>query len=144
MARPPELLQSDSCALSLELSLDLISLCLADSFLEDLRSGLDCFLRFLQAKAGDLTDDLDDLDLVRADVSQLDSAYDRALNDPEAIRKRQWIIDNYDPYFDGKVCQRMLEGAQDYINRHGVPERRHLNLWRKYTSIKTFGRIRRH
>lgn len=78
------------------------------------------------------------------DVSQLDSAYDRALNDPEAIRKRQWIIDNYDPYFDGKVCQRMLEGAQDYINRHGVPERRHLNLWRKYTSIKTFGRIRRH
>ena len=50
---------------------------------------------------------------------------------------------NYDPYCDGKVAQRMLEGAKDFIKRHGVPERRKLNLWRKYTSIKTFGRIKK-
>ena len=67
-----------------------------------------------------------------------------ALHDPEAIAKRQWIVDNYDPYLDGNVCQRMLDGAEDYIRRHGVPSKRHLNLWRKYTSIKTFGRIKRH
>ena len=74
---------------------------------------------------------------------QLIAAYDHALTDPEAIAKRQWIVDNYDPYLDGNVCQRMLDGAEDYIRRHGVPKKRKLNLWRKYTSIKTFGRIKK-
>ena len=74
---------------------------------------------------------------------QLIAAYDHALTDPEAIAKRQWIVDNYDPYLDGNVCQRMLDGAEDYIRRHGVPKNRKLNLWRKYTSIKTFGRIKK-
>ncbi len=78
------------------------------------------------------------------DPSQLIAAYDQALNDPDAIAKRQWVVQNYDPYLDGNVCQRMIAGAEDYIRRHGVPDKRHLNLWRKYTSIKTFGRIKRH
>lgn len=52
---------------------------------------------------------------------------------------RKWIIENYDPYLDGKVAHRMLEGARDFIARKGVPEKRKLNIWRKYTSIKTFG-----
>lgn len=76
--------------------------------------------------------------------SDLIPAYDHALTDPAAIAKRQWIVDNYDPYLDGNVCQRMLDGAADYIRRHGVPKVRHLNIWRKYTSIKTFGRIKKH
>ena len=71
-------------------------------------------------------------------------AYDRALADPAAIARRQWVVDNYDPYLDGHVCQRMIDAAADYIRRHGVPRCRKLNLWRKYTSIKTFGRIHRH
>ena len=71
------------------------------------------------------------------------AAYDHALTDPEAIARRQWIVDNYDPYLDGHVCERMLNAAADYISRHGVPRQRSLNLWRKYTSIKTFGRIKR-
>lgn len=75
--------------------------------------------------------------------SRLIEAYDRALHDADAIGKRQWVVDNYDPHLDGKVCQRMIEGAEDYIRRHGVPTKRRLNLWRKYTSIKTFGRIKR-
>lgn len=37
----------------------------------------------------------------------------------------------------------MIAGAEDYIRRHGVPKKRKLNLWRKYTSIKTFGRIKK-
>ena len=61
----------------------------------------------------------------------------------ELIAKRKWIIENYDPYLDGKVGHRMLEAARDYIARHGVPAKRKLNLWRKYTSIKKFGKIKR-
>lgn len=70
-------------------------------------------------------------------------AYDHTLTDPEAIARRQWIVDNYDPYLDGHVCERMLNAAADYIRRHGVPAKRRLNLWRKYTSIKTFGKVRK-
>lgn len=75
------------------------------------------------------------------DVNQLIPAFDRAVNDDAVRDRRRWIIDNYDPYFDGRCSERMIAGAEDYIARHGVPSRRHLNLWRKYTSIKTFGKI---
>ena len=71
---------------------------------------------------------------------QLSAAYHEVLdNDGRYTEMRRWIIDNYDPYLDGQVAKRMLDGARDFIRRHGVPERRRLNLWRKYTSIKTFG-----
>ena len=70
-------------------------------------------------------------------------AYDHALTDPGAIARRRGIVDNYDPYLDGHVCERMLNAAADYISRHGVPRKRHLNIWRKYTSIKAFGWIKR-
>lgn len=73
----------------------------------------------------------------------LEEAYRRAMNDPEAIARRQWIVDNYDPYLDGHVCERMLNAATDYIRRHGVPSKRRLNLWRKYTSVKTFGFVKK-
>ena len=77
-----------------------------------------------------------------SDVSGLCSAYDEVQGE-KYTELRRWIIENYDPYNDGKVAHRMLEGARDYIRRHGVPEKRKLNLWRKYTSIKTFGRIKK-
>ena len=71
---------------------------------------------------------------------ELQSAYhDVMANEGKYAELRQEVINNYDPYLDGKVAHRMLEGARDYIKRHGVPEKRKLNLWRKYTSIKTFG-----
>jgi len=75
---------------------------------------------------------------------QLCEAYESALQDEEYRQKRKWIIDNYDPYLDGKVGERMLAAAQDYIVRHGVPTHRKLNLWRVYTSIKRFGKIQKH
>ncbi|WP_321478897.1 CDP-glycerol glycerophosphotransferase family protein [uncultured Bacteroides sp.] len=77
------------------------------------------------------------------EVDQLSDAFENVQHDKDAIKKRQWIVENYDPYLDGKVCKRMLEAAADYIHRHGVPKERKLNLWRKYTSIKKFGRIKR-
>ena len=70
-------------------------------------------------------------------------AYDEVVEHDTMKERRQWVIDNYDPYLDGQVAHRMLEGARDYIRRHGVPPYRRLNLWRKYTSIKTFGRVKR-
>ena len=71
---------------------------------------------------------------------QLLPALQQALHDTASRERRRWVVDNYDPHLDGRCAHRMLEGARDYIRRHGVPERRHLNLWRKYTSIKTFGK----
>ena len=76
------------------------------------------------------------------EAASLCLAYQEVLTDGKSLQLRQWIIDNYDPYLDGQVAHRMLEGARDYIRRHGVPSKRALNIWRKYTSIKTFGRIR--
>lgn len=77
------------------------------------------------------------------DVTLLCDAYETVQTDPDSIALRQWVVANYDPYLDGKVCQRMLSAAQDYIHRNGVPRQRKLNLWRRYTSIKTFGKIKR-
>ncbi|MCQ2114080.1 MAG: CDP-glycerol glycerophosphotransferase family protein [Bacteroidaceae bacterium] len=74
---------------------------------------------------------------------ELSTAYHDVLNDDRYTDLRHWVIDNYDPYLDGNVAKRMLEGARDYIKRHGVPKYRKLNIWRKYTSIKTFGRIKK-
>lgn len=77
------------------------------------------------------------------DVAELCEAYEEVQYNHKYTELRRWIIENYDPYNDGKVAKRMLDGARDYIARHGVPMKRKLNLWRKYTSIKTFGNVRR-
>ncbi|MDL2214662.1 CDP-glycerol glycerophosphotransferase family protein [Dysgonomonas sp. OttesenSCG-928-M03] len=77
------------------------------------------------------------------DTSQLGWAYETVQSSDEYIDKRRWIINNYDPYLDGKVAQRMFAAVEDYISRHGVPKERKLNLWRKYQSIKKFGKISR-
>ena len=74
---------------------------------------------------------------------ELCDAFEQVQHGKEIISLRHWVIQNYDPYSAGGVAQRMLEGARDYIRRHGVPKKRKLNLWRKYTSIKTFGKVRR-
>jgi hypothetical protein len=77
------------------------------------------------------------------DASQLLTAYDEVFGSQQLKQRRQWIISNYDPYTDGRCAERMLNGVRDYIRRNGIPAKRKLNLWRKYVSIKTFGRIRK-
>ena len=74
---------------------------------------------------------------------ELCSAIDEVQENQKYIDLRKWVIANYDPYTDGQVARRMLEGVRDYIRRKGVPARRKLNLWRRYTSIKTFGFVRK-
>ncbi len=77
-----------------------------------------------------------------SDAETLSEAFEQVQTE-EWADKRQWIIDNYDPYLDGQVCKRMLTIAQNYVEKHGVPQKRNLNLWRQYTSIKKFGKIRK-
>lgn len=73
----------------------------------------------------------------------LGEAYETVQISDEYEEKRRWIIDNYDPYLDGKVAERMFSAVEDYISRHGVPKERKLNIWRKYQSIKKFGKIKK-
>lgn len=77
------------------------------------------------------------------DENDITAAYKRALTDTTSINKRHWVIDNYDPHFDGKCCMRMIDAAEKYIAKYGVPRKRKLNIWRKYMSIKTFGKIKK-
>lgn len=77
------------------------------------------------------------------ELSFLADAFESVQHDEESIKRRQWVVENYDPYLDGNVCKRMLAAVADYIQRHGVPKKRKLNLWRKYTSIKRFGKIKK-
>ena len=77
------------------------------------------------------------------DASQLCDAYDDVFTNKEIADLRKWVINNYDPYLDGLCAHRMLDAARDFIAHNGVPRQRKLNLWRKYTSIKTFGKIKR-
>lgn len=76
------------------------------------------------------------------DVAQLCDAYEEVQSE-KYVELRKWIIANYDPYNDGKVAKRMLDAARDYIRRNGVPQKRKVNLWRMYTGIKTFGRVKK-
>src|SRR5439155_24385150 len=50
--------------------LDLLGLIPGDAFLDGLRCRIDDVLGFLEAEPGELADDLDDRDLVRADLGQ--------------------------------------------------------------------------
>ena len=79
----------------------------------------------------------------KTNADELHDAFIEVQTSEKYEKLRQWVVDNYDPYLDGKLVHRMLEGVRDYIKRHGVPKKRSLNIWRKYTSIKTFGNIKR-
>lgn len=76
------------------------------------------------------------------DSSLLPQAIEEVIYDPKAIQRRQWVVNNYDPHLDGSCCNRMLETVNNYIQQHGIPSKRNLNIWRRYTSIKKFGKIK--
>ena len=65
------LLKSNLSACFLKLFLKTLSLFLADRLFDDLRSGVNEVLSFLQAETCSSTDDLDDLDLGCADLCKL-------------------------------------------------------------------------
>jgi hypothetical protein len=49
-------------------------------------------------------------------------------------------IKAYHPYTDGKSSSRMIAAVESYIQQHGVPERRKLNLYRRFKINKMFGK----
>ena len=65
------LLEDCRCACFLELGNRCLCVCLRNSFFEH-AEGLDCLLRLCKAKARELADDLDDADLVRAEILEDD------------------------------------------------------------------------
>lgn len=46
--------------------------------------------------------------------------------------QREFIIDNYHPYTDGKSSERMIAAIEQYIYKNGVPKKRRLSPYRKY------------
>lgn len=54
--------------------------------------------------------------------------------------ERQKIIQNYHPYNDGRSAERMVEAVEDYIEEHGVPERRRLPILRRRKMNRMFRR----
>lgn len=53
---------------------------------------------------------------------------------------RQQTISQYHPYTDGKSSARMVSAVEDYIKRNGVPEKREINIYRRYKMNKMFGK----
>ena len=51
-------------------------------------------------------------------------------------------VKNYDPYFDGNVCSRMYDYVEIYKKEYGIPSHKSMNIWRRHTCIKTFGKIK--
>jgi CDP-ribitol ribitolphosphotransferase / teichoic acid ribitol-phosphate polymerase len=49
-------------------------------------------------------------------------------------------INQYHPYTDGKSSARMISAVEAYIQHHGVPERRKLNLYRRLKLNRMFGK----
>ncbi|WP_010662158.1 CDP-glycerol--poly(glycerophosphate) glycerophosphotransferase [Marinilabilia salmonicolor] len=53
--------------------------------------------------------------------------------------QRKRVIEEYHPYNDGKSSFRMIDAVKTYISMNGVPERRKLNLYRRFKIRKLFG-----
>ncbi len=58
-------------------------------------------------------------------------------SDPSRAQ-RESIIQQYHPYSDGKSSQRMYQAVEHYISLHGVPEKRKLSPYRRYTIYSYF------
>ena len=56
--------------------------------------------------------------------------------------ERNWIIENYHPYTDGKSSKRMIDTLKKYIQENPIPEKRKLPWGRKRKMIKMFGKAK--
>lgn len=74
------------------------------------------------------------------DPAVLQEQVERNLVDDPYSKERTSIIQNYHPYNDGKSAQRMVEAVEEYIEEHGVPERRRLPFLRRRKMNRMFRR----
>ena len=70
---------------------------------------------------------------------ELENALIQELTEDRFRVKRQLTIREYHPYTDGKSSVRMVTAVEEYIREHGVPERRKLNLYRRFKMNGMFG-----
>ena len=73
-------------------------------------------------------------------ASELIAAANHELLHDDFREARVTTIRQYHPYTDGQSSERMISATEDYIKKYGVPEKRKLNLYRKYKINKMFGR----
>lgn len=71
--------------------------------------------------------------------NELVSAYRSELMNDTFREKRSFTINQYHPYTDGKSSARMIAAVEDYIRVHGVPEKRKINPWRRFSLNRIFG-----
>lgn len=69
----------------------------------------------------------------------LHEVFIKEMNEDTFKSTRQNIIDQYHPYTDGKSSARMIDAVEEYIKRNGVPERRRINIYRRYRMNRKFG-----
>jgi CDP-ribitol ribitolphosphotransferase len=75
-----------------------------------------------------------------ATSAELKAAFEKEIVNDTHRGQRIHTIQEYHPYSDGKSSARMVEAVLQYIARHGVPERRLLNLYRRFYMNRMFGR----
>lgn len=73
-------------------------------------------------------------------ASELVTAVNHELLHDDFREARINTIRQYHPYTDGKSSERMITATEDYIKKYGVPEKRKLNLYRRYKINNMFGR----
>lgn len=73
-------------------------------------------------------------------AAELISSVNHELLNDDFKAARLNTIRQYHPYTDGKSSERMIAAVLDYITKFGVPEKRKINLHRKFKINKMFGR----
>lgn len=65
--------------------------------------------------------------------------FNREIKDDNYKSARQNTIDKYHPHTDGNSSARMIAAVESYIERNGIPEKRKINIYRRYRMNKMFG-----
>ncbi len=73
-------------------------------------------------------------------AEELLPAYQKEITEDMHRAARQATILNYHPYTDGKSSERMIAAVEAYILQHGIPEKRNVNLYRRFKMNRLFGK----
>jgi CDP-glycerol glycerophosphotransferase (TagB/SpsB family) len=65
------------------------------------------------------------------DFEQLVPLVEKNLNEDPFATERQYIVEQFHPYNDGKSAERMVEAVENYIKKNGVPNKRKLSFLRR-------------
>lgn len=77
----------------------------------------------------------------REDYNNLVNLVDLNLNKDPFKEQRTKTNQEFHPYNDGKSAYRMVKAVKDYINKHGVPEKRKISFLRRMKINSIFGKV---